>query len=130
MNPITPTSRTDLHTSRTLGQKAADTIASVVGSWKFILIQNGLILVWMLLNVLFPKALQWDTYPFLFLNIVMSWQAANTGPVLQMSDNRQAEKDRARDDIEAEEVALLLELNKQQLAILEKLNQNPLQNPL
>ncbi len=86
---------------RTLGEKAADRMAGVVGSWRFILIQGSIIfLVWIPFNaglVLY----QWihlqhfDPYPFILLNLGLSLQAAFTGPVLQLSSNRQSLKDRA-----------------------------------
>lgn len=123
--------RQQIHEPLTLGQRAADRVASTVGSWRFILIQNGAIVAWAILNLV-AWGYHWDPYPFMFLNIIMSWQAANTGPVLQMSDNRQSEKDRVRDDLEAEEVAeiregmtLLHHINEQQLEILTELRQRP-----
>jgi len=88
--------------SMTLGQRVADRVATSVGSWPFIIIQSLLLCVWMGLNVYlvvmehaqpgFLKA--WDPYPFILLNLVLSFQAAYTGPVVMMSQNRQSEKDR------------------------------------
>jgi uncharacterized membrane protein len=85
-----------------LGQRVADRLAVSVGSWPFIIVQSCLLAVWMGLNVYlvimtmrqpgFLKA--WDPYPFILLNLVLSFQAAYTGPVVMMSQNRQAEKDR------------------------------------
>lgn len=87
---------------QTLGQRVADGVALRVGSWPFILWQSGLILVWMGVNVYFaymaafhPGYFQaWDPYPFILLNLMLSFQAAYTGPVVMMSQNRQAVKDR------------------------------------
>ena len=86
----------------TLGQRVADGVASIVGSWPFIILQSILLGVWLLMNVYlavmvgthpgFLKA--WDPYPFILLNLVLSFQAAYTGPVVMMSQNRQSEKDR------------------------------------
>jgi len=86
----------------TLGQRVADRVAVSVGSWPFIIIQSAMLCVWMGLNVYlaimehahpgFLKA--WDPYPFILLNLVLSFQAAYTGPVVMMSQNRQTEKDR------------------------------------
>lgn len=76
-----------------------------------------MIFAWIVLNTIALFA-HWDPWPFLFLNIIMSWQAANSSPILQMSQNRQAQKDRLRDDHEAEEVDLLYRINQQQLEIL------------
>jgi uncharacterized membrane protein len=78
----------------TLGQKLADQLSSIVGSWKFIIIQSSFILFWLILNLCSPK--KPDPYPFMFLNILLSFQAAYTGPVLLMAANRQAEIDRKR----------------------------------
>jgi uncharacterized membrane protein len=74
----------------------------MVGSWTFILIQSGIFLIWVAINIyLVIAALQqpgslkaWDPYPFILLNLVLSFQAAYTGPVVMMSQNRQTEKDR------------------------------------
>jgi uncharacterized membrane protein len=88
--------------SMTLGQRVADRVAVSVGSWPFIIVQSLLLCVWMGFNIYlavmahtrpgFLKA--WDPYPFILLNLVLSFQAAYTGPVVMMSQNRQAEKDR------------------------------------
>jgi uncharacterized membrane protein len=85
-----------------LGQRVADRVAVVVGSWPFIIVQSCLLAVWMGLNVYLvimavrqPGSLKaWDPYPFILLNLVLSFQAAYTGPVVMMSQNRQSEKDR------------------------------------
>ncbi len=86
----------------TTGQRVADWVAQKVGSWPFIIFQSAIIAVWMGVNVYlaFMAATQpgyfqaWDPYPFILLNLVLSFQAAYTGPVVMMSQNRQAEKDR------------------------------------
>lgn len=78
----------------TLGQKLADKLSSIVGSWKFIILQSSFIVFWLILNTCTPK--KPDAYPFMFLNILLSFQAAYTGPVLLMAANRQAEIDRKR----------------------------------
>ena len=81
----------------TLGQRVADKVATGVGSWPFIIIQSFLLLVWMALNVhlaLHYKDKAFDPYPFILLNLVLSFQAAYTGPVVMMSQNRQSQKDR------------------------------------
>ncbi len=84
--------------SQTLGQRLADKIAAGVGSWPFILIQSVILIFWIVANVYFalhPALLKaWDPYPFILLNLVLSFQAAYTGPVVMMSQNRQADKDR------------------------------------
>ena len=77
----------------TSGQKAADWIASLVGSWRFIIVQSTLLLIWLVLNVT-GWVFQWDPYPFILMNLVLSTQAAFTAPIIMMSQNRQAAKDR------------------------------------
>jgi uncharacterized membrane protein len=77
----------------TLGQKTADRVAAVVGSWRFIIVQSCLLTVWVILNVV-AWISHWDPYPFILMNLVLSLQAAYTAPVLMMSQNRLAERDR------------------------------------
>jgi len=78
----------------TKGQMLADKLASLIGSWKFIGVQTSGIVLWLLLNT--QGAVKPDPYPFILLNLLLSFQAAYTGPVLLMAANRQAEIDRAR----------------------------------
>jgi len=77
----------------TVGQRAADWLAATMGSWTFILVQSAIFLVWVVLNVT-AYVLHWDPYPFILMNLVMSLQAAYAGPVVMMSQNRQALRDR------------------------------------
>jgi uncharacterized membrane protein len=87
---------------RNLGQLVADQVAALVGSWPFIIVQSLLLFAWIALNVYLIAYLRthpggwkaWDAYPFILLNLVLSFQAAYTGPVVMMSQNRQAQKDR------------------------------------
>jgi uncharacterized membrane protein len=79
--------------SLTLGQHTADKFASVMGSWKFIIIQTLIVLVWMGLNII-GYINHWDPYPFILLNLLFSTQAAYAAPILMMSQNRQNERDR------------------------------------
>ena len=75
------------------GEHVADKVAEVVGSWRFIVIQSVLLVIWMAVNVVgFVQA--WDPYPFILLNLVLSFQAAYTAPIIMMSQNRQASIDR------------------------------------
>ncbi len=76
----------------TLGQRAAEAVAGFVGSWKFIAGQSVLLLIWVILNVV--GVITWDTYPFILMNLMLSMQAAYTAPMILMSANRQAERDR------------------------------------
>ncbi|MDP2211864.1 MAG: DUF1003 domain-containing protein [Candidatus Aquicultor sp.] len=78
---------------RTVGQRVADRTARVLGSWPFIVGQSVLVVLWVVLNVI-AWASRWDPYPFILLNLMFSVQAAYAGPILMMSQNRQAERDR------------------------------------
>jgi uncharacterized membrane protein len=77
----------------TRGQRLADTVAATIGSWRFIVIQSTAIAVWITGNVLFGSQ-AWDPYPFILLNLLLSFQAAYTAPAIMMSQNRQSELDR------------------------------------
>jgi uncharacterized membrane protein len=77
-----------------LGDRIADRVAAVMGSWNFIIIQSVILVVWIILNVT-AFVQQWDPYPFILLNLALSFQAAYAAPVIMMSQNRQAAIDRA-----------------------------------
>lgn len=110
----------------TFGQKAADWIAAKVGSWEFIIGQSAVLALWALLNVT-AWIQHWDPYPFILMNLVLSLQAAYTAPMIMMSQNRQAARDRleAHNDYEinekaeAEIRAILENLAAQNIAIAE-----------
>ena len=78
---------------QTLGQRASDWVATTAGSWKFILWQSGLLSIWVALNIV-SMIQHWDPYPFILMNLLLSLQAAYTAPIIMMSQNRQAERDR------------------------------------
>jgi uncharacterized membrane protein len=84
----------------TLGQRVADQVAATMGSWKFIILQSIILLVWIVLNVA-AYVEHWDPYPFILLNLALSFQAAYAAPFIMMSQNRQQEIDRqaASDDL-------------------------------
>lgn len=84
----------DLKDSLTLGQKIADKIASFGGSWKFIILFFIIIMIWMSLNIIPLMFKSFDPYPFILLNLVLSCLAAFQAPIIMMSQNRQADKDR------------------------------------
>jgi uncharacterized membrane protein len=77
----------------TIGQKIADQVASTMGSWKFIIIQTTILLFWIVLNVT-AYVQRWDPYPFILLNLALSFQAAYAAPFIMMSQNRQQDIDR------------------------------------
>ena len=79
----------------TLGQRAADTIAKFAGSWAFIFSFVGVLVIWMVINIILASN-AFDPYPFILLNLVLSCVAAIQAPLIMMSQNRQEEKDRLR----------------------------------
>ncbi len=79
----------------TLGQRAADVIAKFAGSWAFIFLFIGILILWMALNIVMATK-AFDPYPFILLNLVLSCVAAIQAPLIMMSQNRQEEKDRRR----------------------------------
>ncbi len=88
-------SRTEkVHPEFSTGEKIADWVAATMGSWNFIIIQTVLLVIWIILNIT-AYVQQWDPYPFILLNLALSFQAAYAAPVILMSQNRQAAIDRA-----------------------------------
>ena len=77
----------------TTGQRIADRLATVMGSWPFIIVQSIILAIWISLNVI-GYINHWDPYPFILLNLALSFQAAYAAPIIMMSQNRQAAKDR------------------------------------
>lgn len=140
--PIAKDSNAVFDDRLTLGQRVADRVAAFGGSWTFIFLFFALMGVWMFINS--HSRRPFDVYPFILLNLILSCLAALQAPVIMMSQNRQAAKDRieAQHDYEVnlkaemEIVALhlkldelregqwsrLIELQERQLAILERLN--------
>ncbi|WP_179416164.1 DUF1003 domain-containing protein [Mucilaginibacter sp. E4BP6] len=81
----------------TFGQRLADSVATGMGSWRFIIIQTIIVLAWMILNVI-AFLDHWDPYPYILLNLLFSTQAAYAAPIIMMAQNRQNERDRAQAD--------------------------------
>ena len=77
---------------KALGIYLSDAISKWLGSWTFLIIQSTILLIWVVLN--YEKITTFDPYPFVFLNLVLSFQAAYATPLLLMSSNRTAERDR------------------------------------
>lgn len=134
----------DLHDdSLTFGQRIADRVAAFGGSWTFIFLFLGLMLLWMTWNVMVGRVQRFDPFPFILLNLALSCVAAVQAPVIMMSQNRAADKDRANaqadyeinlkaemevmalhakiDELRAQQVNELLELHKRQLALIQEL---------
>lgn len=85
------------------GQIMSDKVAATVGSWKFIIAQSTIIIFWIIFNTQIAEngfllgnflLKPWDPYPFIFLNLTLSFQAAYTAPIIMMSQNRQSQVDR------------------------------------
>ena len=101
----------------TFGQKASDWVATNLGSWWFIIVQTIILAIWVVVNVT-AWLRHWDPYPFIFMNLVLSLQAAYAAPIIMMSQNRQANRDR----LEAHNDYLINEKAEQEVrAILEHL---------
>jgi uncharacterized membrane protein len=95
------------HDHRTSGQRLADSVTSVFGSWRFIVVQTAIVALWISANIV-AVALRWDPYPFILLNLLFSTQAAYAAPLILLSQNRQADTDRvkAEHDYQVNQLAL------------------------
>ena len=87
----------DYENQFTFGQRVADKVASFGGSWTFIILFGGILMIWIGFNsfVLIHVNKSFDPYPYILLNLVLSMLAAFQAPIIMMSQNRQAAKDRA-----------------------------------
>ena len=112
---------------RTFGDKLADIVTAIVGSWPFIIIFVLFLFFWMFLNEYLDG---FDPYPFILLNLVLSCIAALQAPIIMMSQNREAKKDSMRSkndyriDLKSE---LILEVLHEQMLELKKTEQKILQ---
>ena len=77
----------------TVGDRIADRVAATMGSWKFIIVQTTILFAWIVANLV-AFQLRWDPYPFILLNLALSFQAAYAAPFIMMSQNRQQKLDR------------------------------------
>jgi uncharacterized membrane protein len=129
--------------SLTVGQRVADAVAATMGSWRFIIIQSVILAAWIALNVFEVVVRPWDPYPFILLNLMLSFQAAYSAPIIMMSQNRQAVRDRLQsqldldtdlkaevlieelhgslDDLRLQKWADLLQLQERQIDMLQRL---------
>ncbi|MFA6083868.1 DUF1003 domain-containing protein [Mucilaginibacter sp.] len=135
---ITPKNWFQKHNdSMTFGERLADSVATGMGSWRFIIIQTIIVALWMTLNVI-AIIYHWDPYPYILLNLLFSTQAAYAAPIIMMAQNRQSDRDRVKADedfktnVEAKKDIenLQIRLNKidvdkldKILALLEKMDQ-------
>jgi uncharacterized membrane protein len=102
----------------TFGQSLADSVATGMGSWRFIIIQTIIVAVWMIANVI-GFIYHWDVYPFILLNLLFSTQAAYAAPIIMMAQNRQSERDRHHAE---QDYKTNLEAKKEIEQLLERLN--------
>ena len=79
----------------TVGQRLADRVTNKIGSWPFIVVQSVILFIWIIVNTIAWRQ-HWDPYPFILLNLVLSFQAAYAAPIIMMSQNRQSAKDREK----------------------------------
>jgi uncharacterized membrane protein len=107
-------------TGRTFGETVADVLARVVGSWTFLIVQSVILGIWMLLN-LFGAWMHWDPYPFILLNLVLSFQAAFATPIILMSQNRQGRLSDRRNHLDLQVNLLAEQENTEQLRLLRML---------
>lgn len=141
--PLSRDPHADYEESLTFGQRLADRMARFGGSWAFIVLFMLALLGWVAINTLVLLRHPFDPYPFVFLNLILSMLAAVQAPVIMMSQNRQAEKDRITaahdyevnlkaeleimslheklDRMREEQLASLLVQQQQQLALIERL---------
>ncbi len=76
------------------GARIADQVSAALGSWTFIIVQSVLLLAWAAVNYWGLFVRHWDPYPFILLNLVLSFQATYAGPIVLLAGNRHAQKDR------------------------------------
>lgn len=88
----------DKEENRTIGEKVSDRLAEVAGSWTFIMIFVLFLIFWIVLNVIAMQAV--DPYPFILLNLVLSCISAIQAPIIMMSQNREAKKEKIKSNNE------------------------------
>ena len=112
--------------STTKGQKLADIIAKIAGSWTFIIIFIILLASWMIFNLIFKNSI--DPYPFILLNLILSCVAAIQAPIIMMSQNRQEQKDRLRNEndykVNLKTEIIIQDLHSKLDEIIEELKKN------
>jgi uncharacterized membrane protein len=106
--------------SRTRGERLADTFAAIVGSWTFIGVQSAILSVWVVLNIV-GWIKSWDPYPFILLNLALSFQAAYSSPIIMMSQNRQANLSDRRNKLDLQINLLAEQENTEMLVMLRQI---------
>lgn len=111
---------TDLGDDRSLGERVADGVARFGGSWGFIGSFAAFLALWVIVNLWWLRAQAFDPYPFIFLNLLLSMLAALQAPVIMMSQNRQAARDR---DAAEHDYRVNLKAELEIMALHDKLDQ-------
>ncbi|EEF61477.1 DUF1003 domain-containing protein [Pedosphaera parvula] len=106
--------------SRTFGERVADGFAACVGSWTFIIIQSVLLAIWVCLNLI-AWVKHWDPYPFILLNLALSFQAAYASPIIMMSQNRLGRLSERRNRLDLQINLLAEQENTEMLRLLHKI---------
>lgn len=105
---------------RSLGERIADGFAHTIGSWPFIILQSMVLAVWVLINI-FGWIKAWDPYPFILLNLALSFQAAYASPIIMMSQNRQGKLNERRNHLDLQINLLAEQENTEMLILLRKI---------
>jgi len=106
--------------SRPVADRLADLIALTIGSWRFVIFQTSVLILYTLLNVI-GWVKHWDPYPFILLNLLLNIQAAYTGPIIMMSQNRQSKLDERRNRLDLQINLLAEQENTEMLRLLRRL---------
>jgi uncharacterized membrane protein len=112
-------------------ERVADRVSAAIGSWTFIIIQSVVLLLWVFINTVEFFTHKWDPYPFILLNLVLSFQATYAGPIVLLAGNRHAQKDRITLEHAADEAdkgeehinRILIEIKKNTELTLQILNE-------
>lgn len=91
----------ETETEASFGDRLAAKITNAIATWKFILIQTGIIVGWTMYNLIVKKS-AFDPFPFILLNLFLSFQSAYTAPAIMMSQKRQARNDQIRNEMESD----------------------------
>jgi uncharacterized membrane protein len=102
---------------RTRGERIADRLAAWVGSWGFLVTQSVILLAWIALNIS-AWINHWDPYPFILLNLALSFQSAYAAPILMISQNRQARLSERRNHLDLQINMLAEQENTEILRLL------------
>lgn len=104
-------------------ENLADKITGIIGSWKFLILQTIILVLYVGLNVAW-FFVHFDPFPFIFLNLILSFQAAYTAPIILMSHNRMAERDRDLAKLDRENNARILQsIEKLEKTLIKEVDQ-------